>query len=204
MVRLTGATYIRGGVPQFSRKLNIRKSVFVTPASASLYSKSEINRTWKIYVDAMYNNQSHGGGGYREETNRNKRPECKAAKEVRDYRRLRHTPSNIVLRSTKYETGLVVTRPIDSERLKRKDLKKSGLGTLAARVVCLYCLVLYPNALLGRWPRTMEETNLQRCISCHSPDGKLPLWGRIFLYFVCAQMFGYISDRCPPQENGWR
>ena len=44
----------------------------------------------------------------------------------------------------------------------------------------------------------MEETNLQRCISCHSPDGKLPLWSRIFLYFVCAQMFGYISDRCPP------
>ena len=49
---------------------------------------------------------------------------------------------------------------------------------------------------LGQW----KIQNLQRCISCHSPDGKLPLWSRFFLYFVFAQMFGNMSDRCLPHH----
>ena len=44
----------------------------------------------------------------------------------------------------------------------------------------------------GVLPWTLEYTDLRWHISCQSPSDKLSLWSRIFLYFVCAQMLGYL------------
>ena len=44
----------------------------------------------------------------------------------------------------------------------------------------------------GVLPWTLEDTDLRWHVSCQSPSDKLSLWSRIFLYFVCAQMLGYL------------
>ena len=44
----------------------------------------------------------------------------------------------------------------------------------------------------GVLPWTLEDTDLRWHVSCQSPSDKLSLWSRIFLYFVCAQILGYL------------
>ena len=44
----------------------------------------------------------------------------------------------------------------------------------------------------GVLPWTLEDTDIRWHVSCQSPSDKLSLWSRIFLYFVCAQMLGYL------------
>ena len=44
----------------------------------------------------------------------------------------------------------------------------------------------------GVLPWTLEDAHLRWHVTCQSPSDKLSLWSRIFLYFVCAQMLGYL------------
>ena len=44
----------------------------------------------------------------------------------------------------------------------------------------------------GVLPWTLEDADLRWHVTCQSPIDKLSLWSRIFLYFVCAQMLGYL------------
>ena len=44
----------------------------------------------------------------------------------------------------------------------------------------------------GVLPWTLEEADLRWHVTCPSPSDKLSLWSRIFLYFVCVQMLGYL------------
>ena len=53
----------------------------------------------------------------------------------------------------------------------------------------------------GVLPWTLEDADLRWHVTCQSPSDKLSLWSRIFLYFVCAQMLGYllqVSSTSPP------
>ena len=70
---------------------------------------------------------------------------------------------------------------------EEKEGRRRESGTTEARGEFMTLCLTF-----GLLPWTLEDTDLRWHVSCQSPSDKLSLWSRIFLYFVCAQILGYL------------
>ena len=70
---------------------------------------------------------------------------------------------------------------------EEKEGRREESGTTEARGESMTLCLTF-----GLLPWTLEDTDLRWYVSCQSPSDKLSLWSRIFLYFVCAQILGYL------------